>query len=169
MAYTGSLCNQLCFQMPNCFQFCHGNLQAMFPELKFQKAPSVFPAKRTLPFEKEKLFICITVTEKLLNSFCWHSHVIINSGQMHSHKIAQFRVSEGTVALFQNSLKHRDCPQAARPKGWGSSKKLLVFQHWNHSHCCTRLSSSLLLCLSWLLGTSDPEFHFKKKSELEWF
>jgi len=63
----------------------------------------------------------------------------------------------------ENSLKNRGCPQAARPKGWGSSRSQLVFQHWSNSHCCTGLSSSSLPGLGWLTGTSDPGFHFKKE------
>lgn len=100
MEYTVNLCNQLCFQTPNCFQLCHDSLQAVLPELRFQINPSEFPAEKTLPFEERKLFICMAVMEKLLNGSCSRSHVNVNSGQTHSHKILQFRVSEGTVALF---------------------------------------------------------------------
>lgn len=76
---------QLCFQTHICFQFCHDSLQAVLLELRFQINPSDLPAKKTLPFEEEKLFICIAVIEKLLNRFCSCSYVNINSGQSHSH------------------------------------------------------------------------------------
>lgn len=100
MDYTVKLCNQSCFQMPNCFQFCHDSLQAVLPKSRFQINLSEFPVKTTVPFEDKKLFICMVLTEKLLNRFCSRSHVNINSGQTRSHKILHFRLSEGPVALF---------------------------------------------------------------------
>lgn len=79
----------------------HSSARTVFsaPRLRFQMNPSEFPV-RTFLFEEKKLFISITLIEKLLNWFCPRSPVNVNSGQSHSHKILQPRVSEGTVALF---------------------------------------------------------------------
>lgn len=119
MGYTVNLCNQLCFPTPNCFQFCHDSLQAVLPELRFQIKSPKFPAQ-TLPLKEKKLFICLAVIEKLLNGFCSLSHVNINSGQIRSHKILQFRVSEGTVALFPGDQPEtQSLPTGSQDQGMG--------------------------------------------------
>lgn len=156
------LCNQLCFQMLNCLQFCQDSLQC--PQVKVSDEPLWVPCENFSLWRKGIFYL--HHSEKLLNWFCSHSQLWAKP-QPQNSTVQAFRGNRDLVS--RRTAWNTDCPQAARPEGLGSSRKLLLFQHWSSSHCCFGWSTALLPGSVWLMGMSDPDFHFKKKLELEWF
>lgn len=155
------LCNQLCFQMLNCSQFCQDSIQC--PQVKVSDEPLRVLCEDFSLWRKETSYLHHSnweALEPILFTFPCKCQ-LWPKPQPQNTTAQGFRGNSGLVS--RRIAWNTDCPQAARPKGLGSSRKQLVFQHWSSSHCCFGWSTALLPGLVWLMGISDPDFHFKKK------